>query len=100
MKRALIVGSALGAGVVVLVPSARGAPGDEPGTSLLDDLAAPEAEGDADEPAPPPLGPGEPRAIWVWYADGGPPPSASLCPSTPPPKFNCLWGTPDDCQRQ
>ena len=33
----------------------------------------------------------EPRVVFLWYADGGAPPSVSVCPATPP-AYACSFG--------
>jgi hypothetical protein len=62
-------------------------------------IALTAATANAGEAAP--AGRAPPEVIFIWYADGGPAPTASACAGKIPPGYACSFGTDvDDCKRQ
>jgi len=94
MSRRLSTGAGACAVVILglpLSPFARAEAPDALALTLDDDLRLfhPPAESDTEAA---PLAVGEPRVVWLVYADGGPVPSNEICAGKTPPAFKCSYG--------
>src|SRR5687767_13196200 len=98
---ALPLVSSLGCGEAEWTPSPVGPP-LESDLTLIEDL--PVADRDPGEGAAAAMAAAaaEPSQIYLWYADGSPPPMAMPAPcKNTPPAYRCSFGTSmEDCRRQ